>query len=74
MRAQAPTRIVVDASVLLAFYLPAEPYKTQALTLLRDATVGAVKFVVPTLTRYEVLNVLSRSDPRCQARTKALSQ
>lgn len=61
MRAQAPTRIVVDASVLLAFYLPAEPYKTQALTLLRDATVGAVKFVVPTLTRYEVLNVLSRA-------------
>ncbi|MFN4218591.1 MAG: type II toxin-antitoxin system VapC family toxin [Candidatus Bipolaricaulia bacterium] len=59
MKGKAPTRVVVDASVLLAFYLPAEPYKAQALVLLGDATAGLVRFVVPTLTRYEVLNVLS---------------
>lgn len=59
MRGKAPIRVVVDASVLLAFYLPAEPYKAQALALLSDATAGLVKFVVPTLTRYEVLNALS---------------
>jgi len=59
MRGKAPSRVVVDASVLLAFYLPAEPYKAQALTLLGDATAGLVRLVAPTLTRYEILNVLS---------------
>lgn len=53
--------VVIDTSVLLAFYLPAEPYKAQALALLGEATAGQVKFVVPTLTHYEVLNVLSRA-------------
>ena len=52
--------IVIDANVLLAFYLPAEPYKIEALTLLGEVTKGQVRLVVPTLTRYEVLNVLSR--------------
>jgi len=51
--------VVIDANVLLAFYLPAEPYKTQALALLGEATAGRMKLVVPTLTHYEVLNVLS---------------
>ncbi len=59
MKGKAPTRVVVDASVLLAFYLPAEPYKAQALALLGDATAGLVRFVVPTLTRYEILSALS---------------
>lgn len=61
MKGKAPIRVVVDASVLLAFYLPAEPYKAHALALLGDVTAGGVKLVVPTLTRYEVLNVLSRA-------------
>ncbi len=61
MRGKPPISVVLDASVLLAFYLPAEPYKVQALALLGDATAGLVKLVVPTLTRYEVLNVLSSS-------------
>lgn len=55
------TVLVVDTSVVLAFYLPAESYKTQALALLADYTAGAVKLVTPTLTRYEVLNALSRA-------------
>lgn len=54
-----PKAVVVNANVLLAFYLPAEPYKTQALALLGEATAGRVKLVVPSLTPYEVLNVLS---------------
>ena len=33
--------VVIDASVLLAFYLPAEPYKTQALVLLEEATLAS---------------------------------
>src|SRR5574337_302597 len=53
--------VVVDASVILAFYLPAEPYKVQALALLRQLVSGQVRLVVPTLTRYEVLSVLSIS-------------
>ena len=51
--------LVVDASVVLAFYLPAEPYKAQALSLLSDVAKGAIELIVPTLTRYEVLNALS---------------
>jgi predicted nucleic acid-binding protein len=51
--------VVIDANVLLAFYLPAEPYKTEALALLGEATAGRVQLVVPTLVHYEVLNVLS---------------
>lgn len=53
--------LVIDASVVLAFYLPAEPYKVQALTLLADYVAGAVKLVMLTLTHYEVLNALSRA-------------
>jgi predicted nucleic acid-binding protein len=52
--------VVLDASVLLAFYLPAERYKEQALALLAQATADQVRLVAPTLTHYEVLNVLSR--------------
>lgn len=52
---------LVDASVILAFYLPAEPYKAQALALLADYTAGAVKLVMPALAHYEVINALSRA-------------
>ncbi len=55
------TVLVVDTSVVLAFYLPAEPYKAQALALLADYAGGAVELVTPTLTHYEILNVLSRA-------------
>lgn len=52
---------MIDASVVLAFYLPDEPYKARALTLLADYAAGAVKLTAPTLTHYEVLNALSRA-------------
>lgn len=52
---------MIDTSVVLAFYLPAEPYKVQALALLADYAAGTVKLLTPTLTYYEVLNVVSRA-------------
>lgn len=52
---------VVDASVVLAFYLPAEPYKAQAMALLEEYAAGTVKLAMPTLAYYEVLNALSRA-------------
>jgi len=52
--------VVVDTSVVLAFYLPAGPLKAQALGLLAEFAAGCVRFATPTLTMYEVLNVLSR--------------
>jgi len=58
--AKAPTPLVADASVLLAFYLPAEAYKTQALSLLAQVAAGEERLVVPSLARYEILNALSR--------------
>ncbi len=58
--AKAPVPLVVDASVLLAFYLPVEPHKTHALSLLAQVAAGEIRLVVPSLTRYEILNALSR--------------
>ena len=52
-------RVVVDASVVLAFYLPGEPYKTQALTLAKAAGAGQVTLCAPALLRYEILNALA---------------
>ncbi|MFH1609066.1 MAG: type II toxin-antitoxin system VapC family toxin [Candidatus Bipolaricaulota bacterium] len=59
-KAEAPVPLVIDASVVLAFYLPAEPYKVHALSLLAKVAAGEIRLVVPSLTRYAVLNVLSR--------------
>lgn len=56
---EGPISFAIGASALLAFYLPAEPYKAQALALLGDAAAGLVKLVVSTLAYYEVLNALS---------------
>jgi len=56
---EGPISFVIGASVLLAFYLPAEPYKAQALALLGNAAAGLVGLVVSTLAYYEVLNALS---------------
>ena len=53
--------VVADASVLLAFYLPAEPYKQAAMTVLKAFMEGRIRLVVPTLAPYELLNGLVRS-------------
>lgn len=54
------TTVVLDTSVILAFYLPAEPLKENALRLLAEYAAGRLRFATPTLTRYEILNVLAR--------------
>lgn|GEM_PF-406050 len=66
--------LVVDASVVLAFYLPAEPYKAQALSLLSDVAQGAIELIIPTLTRYEVLNALSRAVRGLKGKTLPLAE
>jgi predicted nucleic acid-binding protein len=53
---------VIDASVVLAFYFTAEPFKPQALALLASAARGRVTFALPTLARYEVLNALTLAE------------
>lgn len=50
----------MDTSIVLAFYLPAEPYKDRAMALLADHAAGSVQLETPALTMYEILNVLSR--------------
>lgn len=50
--------VVADASVLLAFYLPAEPYKQAAMAVLKAFTEGRIRLVVPALAPYEFLNGL----------------
>ena len=52
--------VVADASVLLAFYLPAEPYKQAAMAVLKAFTEGRIRLVVPALAPYEFLNGLVR--------------
>lgn len=52
-------QVVVDASVILAWYLPAEPFKEAALSLLEQAAMNRLVLCVPTLTRFEVVNVLA---------------
>ena len=65
---------MIGASVLLAFYLPAEPYKAQALALLGDAAAGLVGLVVSTLAYYEVLNALSYAVRGLKSGQKPLSR
>ncbi len=53
--------VVADASVLLAFYLPAEPYKQAAMAVVKAFTEGRIRLVVPALAPYEFLNGLVRT-------------
>lgn len=50
---------IIDTSVILAFYLPQESYKEQALRLLKDYIMGKRNLVISSLTWYEVLNAIS---------------
>lgn len=59
LRPTQPPRLIIDASVLLAWYLPAERFKKAALELLEQAVVDHVILCIPSLTRYEVVNVLA---------------
>lgn len=45
----------------MAFYLPAEPYKRDALAILEAYARGELQLAIPALCRYEFLNALSKA-------------
>lgn len=51
-------RMVLDASVILKWYLPDESYGKNALELLKNFTMGTLDIVAPTLLEYELINGL----------------
>ncbi len=51
-------RAVVDASVILKWYLLDEAHGTQALALLQQCTAGELEILAPSLLTYELMNGL----------------
>ena len=51
-------RIIVDASVVLKWYLPDEKYGQAALDILDKYVAYKIEIFVPSLLEYEVLNGL----------------
>ncbi|MEI7635848.1 MAG: type II toxin-antitoxin system VapC family toxin [Syntrophus sp. (in: bacteria)] len=51
-------RVVLDASVILKWYLPDELYGKNALDLLEKFTIGTLDVAAPTLLEYELVNAL----------------
>jgi predicted nucleic acid-binding protein len=51
-------RAVVDASVILKWYLPDEAHDEQALALLQQCTAGELEILAPSLLTYELMNGL----------------
>lgn len=51
-------RIVVDASVVLKWYLPDEEYSKEALSLLNNYVLSEIDILAPSLLQYEVFNGL----------------
>lgn len=59
--------MVVDASVVLKWYLPDESWGDRALRLLDMHVTGEVVLLAPTLLPYEVLNALLVAERRGRA-------
>lgn len=51
-------RLVLDASVILKWYLPDESHGEKAWGLLKQFTVGALDILGPSLLEYELMNSL----------------
>ena len=51
-------RAVVDASVILKWYLLDEAHGAQALALLQQCTAGELEILAPSLLTYELMNGL----------------
>jgi predicted nucleic acid-binding protein len=51
-------RAVLDASVILKWYLLDEEYGAQALILLQQRTAGELEILAPSLLAYELMNGL----------------
>jgi predicted nucleic acid-binding protein len=59
--------MVVDASVVLKWYLPDESWGERALRLLEMHVSGEVTLLAPTILPYEVLNALLVAERRGRA-------
>jgi len=57
-------RIILDASVVLKWYLPDELYGKKALDLLEKFILGTLDIVAPTLLEYELVNALIMAGKR----------
>ena len=61
-------RIVLDASVVLKWYLPDENSGEKALSLLHQYVSGELDILGPTLLEYEVMNALLLAQKRGRIR------
>lgn len=68
-------RAVVDASVILKWYLLDEAHGAQALALLQQCTAGKLEILAPSLLMYELLNglVIAARRARLDQNTISLS-
>ncbi|MFW6132130.1 MAG: type II toxin-antitoxin system VapC family toxin, partial [Candidatus Aminicenantaceae bacterium] len=57
-------QVVLDASVMLKWYLPDEKLSSDALELLDQYVSGEVEIVAPSLLEYEVVNGLVMAQKR----------
>ena len=51
-------RVVLDASVILKWYLPDKSYGEKALDLLKQCSMGTLDILAPSLLEYELMNGL----------------
>lgn len=64
---------IIDASVILKWYLPDEVYATAALTLLERYVSGLITLEAPSLLEYEVINGLIMAWRRGRVKEEKLS-
>ena len=57
-------KLVIDASVVLKWYLLDEEYGQQALSILEQYVAGNLTLLAPTILPYEVLNALLVAERR----------
>jgi predicted nucleic acid-binding protein len=65
-------RIVVDASVVLKWYLVDEEYGKKALEILTQFVSGTVEILAPFLLEYELINGLSIAQKRGRLKQEEL--
>lgn len=67
-------RAVLDASVILKWYLLDEEHGAQALTLLQQRTAGELEILAPSLLTYELMNGLVIAGRRARLDQGAISR
>jgi predicted nucleic acid-binding protein len=65
-------RIVLDASVILKWYLPDEEWNEEALDLLKRYIAADLDIIGPSLLEYEVINGLFVAHKRARIREDAI--